>query len=131
MAGMAERLTGEARDRARASALTLVGGITLVLVAIALYATLVGVDQTAVAASRVVAVSDDGLQVTVEIEHGSCQEPARIDVDEGGDDIVLTARVSDHVPARDESCPDILLSSRRSVTLEAPLGDRELVTTRP
>lgn len=128
---MAERLTGEARDRVRASALTFVGGLTILLVAVALYATLVGLDRTTVAASRVVAVSVDGLRLTVEIEHGSCQEPARIDVDEGRDAIVLTARVSDLAPEKDESCPDTLLSSRRSVTLEAPLGNRELVTSRP
>ncbi|WP_413452345.1 hypothetical protein AA0Y32_11245 [Georgenia phoenicis] len=121
---MAERLTGEARDRVRASALTFVGGMTILLVAVALYATLV--EGTSVVPSSVVAVSDDGRRVTVELEHTTCEEPAEVTVDERTDEVVLTARVT---TAEDDGCRPV--TSRESVTLAEPLGTRELRTTRP
>lgn len=126
-----ERLTGEARDRVRASSLTLVVALTLVGVALGLYATLVGFPRTTVVPSEVVAVSTDGRQLTVELEHGQCQDPAPVRVEEDEDVVVLTAEVTERPPEDGSACPDILLMSRQTVTLDAPLGDRELRTATP
>ncbi|MBD8063549.1 hypothetical protein [Oceanitalea stevensii] len=125
---MAERLTGEARDRVRASALTFVGGLTILLVAVGLYVTLVGSEQTSVVPSTVVAVSDDGRRVTVELVHRTCEVPSGIAVDERADEVVLTARVMAPTAEDDECLP---VTTRESVTLTEPLGTRELRTTRP
>ncbi|WP_152188108.1 hypothetical protein [Georgenia satyanarayanai] len=124
---MAERLTGEARDRVRASALTFVGGLTILLVAFGIYATLAGAERTTVVPSTVVAVSDDGRRVTVELEHRSCEEPAGVAVDERTDEVVLTARVTG--PSEDDDC--LPVTTRQSVTLTEPVGTRGLRTTRP
>ncbi len=126
-----ERLTGEARDRVRASSLTLVVALTLVGVAIGLYATLVGSSPATVVPSEVVAVSADGRRLTVELEHGQCEEPAPVRVEEDEDAVVLTAEVTERAPADGSTCPDIGLVSRQTVTLAAPLGDRELRTAKP
>lgn len=126
-----ERLSGEARDRVRASSLSLVVALTLVAVVVGLYATLVGFTRTTVADSDVVAVSDDGRVVTVQLSHGGCQRPGEVEVLEGDDAVVLTAYVTERVPLTGQSCPSIREVSRQDVTLSEPVGDRELRTVQP
>lgn len=126
-----ERLSGEARDRVRASCLTLVGALTLVLVAAGLYRVLTGEAAPTVAPSEVVAVSADGRTATVEVEVGGCEQLSGVDVEEDADAVVLTARVTEHTPGEDGACQDVLRTTRRTVELAEPLGDRALRTAAP
>ncbi len=121
-----ERLTGEARDRVRATSLTLIGLLVLVGVAVGLFAVFVGFAQVTAVPGTVVAVSADGREVTVEYVPGGCQRPAGVAVEEGPDVVVLTARVSERVPLRGRSCTAEATAARETVELSAPLGAREL-----
>lgn len=126
-----EHLRDEARDRVRATSLSLVVGLVLLGVVVGLYAVFVGFTRTTVVRSDVVEVSEDGREITVELAHGGCQEPAEVEVQAADEVVVLTARVTERVPLQGQACPSILLHSRQSVMLDEPLGERELRTTRP
>ncbi|WP_299274787.1 hypothetical protein [uncultured Georgenia sp.] len=123
-----ERLEGEARDRVRAASLWLVVAVVLVFVAWGLWAVYAGSAEVTTVPSEVVAVSDDGRVVTVELVHGACQDPLGLAVDEGRGAVVLTARVVERTPPSGSACPSRLVVSRVSVVLDEPLGDRALRT---
>lgn len=121
-----ERLTGEARDRVRASSLWLVAAVTVVGVIVAIFGIFIGFAEVRAVPSSVVDVSPDGRELTVEYVHGSCQFPAGVDVAERADVVVLTARVSERTPLRGRNCTSEAIIVQETVELAAPLGDREL-----
>ncbi|WP_324649821.1 hypothetical protein [Georgenia sp. H159] len=124
-----ERLTGEARDRVRATSLWLVAAVTVAGVIIAIFGIVIGFAEVRVVPSAVVDVSPDGLELTVEYPHSSCQFPAGVDVEEGADVVVITARVSERTPMRGRSCRAEAVAVQETVVLETPLGERELRTS--
>ncbi|MCM3661479.1 hypothetical protein M3148_10840 [Georgenia satyanarayanai] len=126
-----ERLTGEARDRVRASSLTLVVALTLVGVTIGLYATLVGFSRTTVVPSEIVAVSDDGHHVTVRYSYGGCQRAGPLEVHETAETVVVSAHVEERRPLTGQACTADLVIAEETVTLDTPLGDRDLRTATP
>ncbi|WP_176554617.1 hypothetical protein [Georgenia sp. 311] len=126
-----ERLSGEARDRVRASSLTLVGVLTLVLVAAGIYAGLTGGQPVGVAPSEVLAVSADGRTATVAVEVGGCERLQGVDVEAGADVVVLIARVVQDEPGTDGACEDVARLARRTVVLDEPLAGRALRTATP
>src|SRR5690606_40043607 len=85
--GGMERLAGAARDRVRAASLWLVVAVVLVFVAWGLWAVYAGSAEVTTVPSEVVAVSDDGRVVTVELVHGACPDPLGLAVDEGRGEI--------------------------------------------
>lgn len=65
----------------------------------------------------------EGALVHLRYTGSLCQDDASVDVDETGDEVVLTVRAR----IRATSCPDVGVSYEIDAHLEAPLGDRELV----
>lgn len=119
------RLTGEARDRVRASSLTLVGAIVLLALVLLLYGGLVGYDRTLTVPAAVVEVSEDGRALAVELSLDRCQHDLRVEVVEEPEVVVLTSRVTDRRPYfRDCGEPAPVLEE---VTLVDPLGTRAVV----
>lgn len=123
-----ERLEGEARDRVRAASLWLIAALVIVFVGWGLWSVYSGPSGVSVVPSEVVSVSGDGRTVTVELVHGSCQEPAGVTVEEDEDVVLLTARVTEHTPPPGSACTSQAVVSRASVALADPVGERELRT---
>jgi|SRR5690625_497493 len=126
-----ERLEGEARDRVRATSMWFVAGLVVLGVALGIWAIYVGFLQVVPVPSEVVSVAEDGRSVTVQFAHGSCQEPAGVDVEETTDAVVLTARVSERNPLRGRACTAEGGVARETVVLDQPLGERTLTTATP
>ncbi|PYG00482.1 hypothetical protein SAMN05216184_10352 [Georgenia satyanarayanai] len=126
-----ERLTGEARDRVRASSLTLVAALTLVGVAVGLWAVFVGFERTTVVDSEVVAVSEDGRRVTVRYSYGGCQRADGVEAHETEETVVVAASVTERRPLVGQDCQAVGVIAEEEVVLTAPLGDRELRTATP
>ena len=121
-----DRLTGEARDRVRALSLGFVAALTLMGVAVGLYAVLVGFDEVSSVRSEVVAVSEDERELTVQIVHNSCQELIGVGVEERADVVVLTAQVVERVRLQAPMCTPDTVVSRATVVLDEPLSGRDI-----
>lgn len=121
-----ERLEGEARDRVRAMSLWLVVAIVLLVVIVGLWAIFIGFPEVRPVPSTVAGVSPDGRELTVELSHGSCEQPHEVTAEESSDAVIITAYVFERRPLRGRDCTPIAAVARETVVLKEPLGDREL-----
>ena len=69
-------------------------------------------------------VSLNGRTVTVAYTVGGCFRSEHTETAEGRDEVVITVLVREHP---DQACSDIAQERTATVTLDEPLGDRDLV----
>jgi hypothetical protein len=69
-------------------------------------------------------VSVDGRRVTVAYSVGGCFGSERTETAEGRDEVTITVLVREHP---DDTCSDLAQERTATVTLDEPLGDRDLV----
>lgn len=119
-------LSGEARDRARASTMWFVAGMLVVIVLLLMWGSFVGFARSVPLTTD--AVADDGpqsLSLTVTYTHDRCQLPERVEVLEDDDAVTLTAWVTERRPWLTPDCEGAV-THREQVSLQEPLRDREL-----
>lgn len=119
-------LSGEARDRARASTMWFVAGMLVVIVLLMMWGSFVGFARSVPLTAD--AVADDGppsLTLTVTYTHDRCHVPERVEVVEDDDAVTLTAWVTERRPWLSPDCRGAV-THREQVSLQEPLGGREL-----
>lgn len=117
-------LSGEVRDRVRASTLWFVAGMLVVIVLLLCWGSFIGFTRE-VALSATGIAGEDPRQLTVSYTHDRCQQPERIEVEADHEAVTLTAWVRERRPWLTPDC-DGAVTHREQVRLPEPLGEREL-----
>lgn len=117
-------LSGEARDRLRASTMWFVAGMLVVIVLLLSWGSFVGfTHEVALPATGVAGEAPQ--QLSVSYSHDRCQQPDRVEVREGDEVVTLTAWVRERRPWLTPDCEGVV-THREQLRLQEPLGEREI-----